>query len=244
MKQFFYILFFLFLCGHTKGEEYREPDVTLNEDGKPFAKLQALREAKLHDFSFLETESQLQWFIKEGLLVELRSEANYWVKPMTKGRPYVRPEVREFIRTLSHNLFAHCGEPLVVTSALRFRGVRLKNSPPETVHPTGMAVDLRAPSDECLEDFETELLFLEAEGLIQANKERWPEHYHATVYPRHYAEKLALHARVKKAKYQVRRGDTLSTIAKRFGTSIEALVANNELKSPDRLSIGQLILLH
>jgi LysM repeat protein len=39
--------------------------------------------------------------------------------------------------------------------------------------------------------------------------------------------------------YTVRPGDTLSSIARRFGTSAEALMATNGLTSPDRLSVGQ-----
>lgn len=39
--------------------------------------------------------------------------------------------------------------------------------------------------------------------------------------------------------YTVRPGDTLSSIARRFGTSAEALMATNGLASPDRLAVGQ-----
>ena len=41
------------------------------------------------------------------------------------------------------------------------------------------------------------------------------------------------------AQYRVRRGDTLTSIAARRGTSVEALVAVNHLRNPDRLPIGR-----
>lgn len=39
--------------------------------------------------------------------------------------------------------------------------------------------------------------------------------------------------------YVVQRGDTLFTIAQRFGTTVAALVAANNLQDPNRLSLGQ-----
>jgi hypothetical protein len=187
----------------------------------------------------LESESQLQWFIKNDLLVELVSEMNYHVAPMELGRPYVRPAVRVFVQQLSRNLFAECGERLVITSALRFTTRQPKNSIPESVHPTGMAIDIRSPEKKCLKDFEAELLYLEAKGLIQANRERWPVHYHVSVFPEQYMANVALHARVDEAVYKVRAGDSLWTIARRFGTTIAELAAINGLDSPDLLRIGQ-----
>jgi LysM repeat protein len=44
---------------------------------------------------------------------------------------------------------------------------------------------------------------------------------------------------VRPATYTVVEGDTLSAIAERFSTTIEALVAANALADPDTLDIGQ-----
>ena len=41
--------------------------------------------------------------------------------------------------------------------------------------------------------------------------------------------------------YQVRRGDTLTLIAKRFGVSIETIVAANQIANQDNLSEGQVL---
>jgi membrane-bound lytic murein transglycosylase D len=42
-------------------------------------------------------------------------------------------------------------------------------------------------------------------------------------------------------RYRVQRGDTLSTIAQRFGTSVVALQRANQLTRPDRIHIGQVL---
>lgn len=39
--------------------------------------------------------------------------------------------------------------------------------------------------------------------------------------------------------YTVKAGDTLTAIAKRYGTTVDALVSANGLKDPDRLAVGQ-----
>jgi LysM repeat protein len=39
-------------------------------------------------------------------------------------------------------------------------------------------------------------------------------------------------------KYKVKRGDTLIRIASRFGTTVKALIALNEIKDPSRIAIG------
>ncbi len=41
--------------------------------------------------------------------------------------------------------------------------------------------------------------------------------------------------------YTVQRGDTLSAIARRFGSSVEAIVRRNRLREPERIFPGQII---
>ena len=52
-------------------------------------------------------------------------------------------------------------------------------------------------------------------------------------------QKLPESAKAKRAIHSVRKGETLSHIAGRYGTSIRQLMLLNKLKSPNRLSIGQ-----
>lgn len=54
-------------------------------------------------------------------------------------------------------------------------------------------------------------------------------------------EKLAAMSR---QYYVVRPGDTLTAIARRFGTSVRALVQMNHLTDPDRITVGERLLVH
>lgn len=45
------------------------------------------------------------------------------------------------------------------------------------------------------------------------------------------------------ARYTVQRGDTLAALANRFGTTVEAIVALNNLADPNSIEVGQLLLL-
>ena len=44
-------------------------------------------------------------------------------------------------------------------------------------------------------------------------------------------------------RYTVKRGDTLSSIAKLYGTTVEALVASNGIKNPDVIYVGQILVI-
>src|SRR5690606_4402484 len=78
-------------------------------------------------------------------------------------------------------------EKLVVTSLTRPASSQPRNSHALSVHPTGMAVDLRisqrAASREWLENT---LLSLEADGLLDVTRERNPPHYHVALFPEAY----------------------------------------------------------
>jgi len=41
--------------------------------------------------------------------------------------------------------------------------------------------------------------------------------------------------------HTVKRGDTLSSIAKKYGTTVEALSSTNGIKNPDLIFIGQVL---
>jgi hypothetical protein len=98
--------------------------------------------------------------------------------------PYARPEVKIFLEQLAHAYHAACGEPLVVTSLTRPISRQPWNASPISVHPTGMAVDMRhSDRRACRQWMDSTLLALEGEGMIEATRERWPAHYHVAVFP-------------------------------------------------------------
>lgn len=189
----------------------------------------------------IDTEEGLEVFITTNRLVRLEND-RYLEVDEGVSRPYVRPETRIFVRAVAEYSFSICGEPLVITSALRLNtDPQPRNGHKKSVHPRGMAVDVRLPNRQCRKDFEIELLYLELKGLIQATKERSPPHYHVVVYGAEYSEYISSLAKRDRAWYEIRPGDTLSAIADRFGTTVQELVIINGLDSPNFLSIGQKI---
>ena len=78
----------------------------------------------------------------------------------------------------------------MVTSGIRPRSMRLVNSVDKSVHPTGMAVDLRKPArSACLSWLRRTLSAIEADGRIEATEEHHPPHFHVAVFPEHYGRR-------------------------------------------------------
>lgn len=202
------------------------------------------RVARQHDFTFLRTSSQVQRFVRAGYLVPVRSGRDFVLAGVSF--PYARPEVRTFVRRLASQYRRACGERLVVTSLTRPRSRQPRNASRLSVHPTGMAVDIRRSNNRvCRAWIERVLLQLERTGVLEATRERRPPHYHVAVYPRPYARYVAtLVARQggsgEVVDYQVRRGDSLWEIARAYRTSVEELRRANRLAS-SRIYPGQLL---
>ena len=149
---------------------------------------QGAREAKLR---FLADDRQVHEAVRHGELVPLRGNANYHIHRDVRHAA-ARPEVKVFVERLSQQYRASCGEKLVVTSLVRPKARQPWNSDPLSVHPTGMALDLRIPAaSRCRSWLESTLLDLEDEGLVEAARERVVPHYHVVVFPFRYATFLA-----------------------------------------------------
>jgi hypothetical protein len=97
------------------------------------------------------------------------------------GFPFVLPGTRRFTDSLATAYHAACGERLIVTSGVRPIDEQPRNASPQSVHPTGMAVDFRKPRDKCLAWLRSSLVKLENEGVIEATEERFPAHFHVAV---------------------------------------------------------------
>ncbi|HVS03141.1 MAG TPA: LysM peptidoglycan-binding domain-containing protein, partial [Thermoanaerobaculia bacterium] len=136
----------------------------------------------------------------------------------------------------------------VVTSLVRPRNRQPANASPLSVHPTGMAMDLRISSSwSCRSWLERRLIELERQGVLEAARERRPPHYHLVLFPRQYLDGIAVEAVALAAvsgggsvSYQVRHGDSLWGIARRHGTTVSLLREANGLSS-DRLRPGQVL---
>jgi hypothetical protein len=201
------------------------------------------RIARKHDFTYISTASQVQWFVDRGYLVRVRSGPGVVLKRMS--HPYARPEAALLISRLGRQYRSACGENLVVTSLTRPTTRQPSNASPRSVHPTGMAMDLRRSTTRaCRSWLERVLLDLEGAGVLEATYERRPPHYHVALFPTQYAAYVERNreATVVAAQqgYRVRRGDSLWSIARNNGTSVPALREANHLRG-SRIYPGQLL---
>ncbi len=211
-------------------------------------------EAQGHDFTYLRTSSDVRAFARKGLLVRLRGNSDYRLASDYVSFPYARPEVKVFIERLSDQYRAACGERLYVTSLTRPITRQPSNASHLSVHPTGMAVDLRRSNRaSCRSWLEETLLYLEGREVLEATREKHPPHYHVTLFPKPYMRYLGeddapriqvaksksssrskvsvASSRSSSKKYRVGRGDTLWSIAKKHGVSVSAVKKANGIRS-------------
>jgi LysM repeat protein len=228
-----------------------------------------VRVAKQHDYTFLRTTKDVRKFIDMGLLVRVPGNAHYTVDNETSF-PYARPAVKLFIERLSRQYHNATGQKLVITSMTRPKSRQPRNASQNSVHPTGMAIDIqRSHSKKARTWLETTLLTLERRGVVEATRERHPPHYHVAVFPNQYeayvenklkketpqvASKTPQAVPPKKTggagtnggevfytTYRVQRGDSLWTIAKNHRTSVDRLRNLNAMDSA-RIYPGQTLM--
>ncbi len=211
-----------------------------------------IRVAREHDYTYLKNRSAVHNFVSRGYLVPVRGNRDYALKKVSFA--YARPEVKLFLERLGKQYRAACGEKLVVTSLTRPKSHQPPNASARSVHPTGMAFDLRrSRGRKCRRWLEKTLLSLERSRVLEATRERWPPHYHVALFPKQYRGYLAKlgatsalaklkveRSRARKGSviYRVRSGDTLWTIARRYRTTVAELKRTNRLRS-DRIKQGQ-----
>jgi hypothetical protein len=100
--------------------------------------------------------------------------------------------MKRFLRRFAAFYHRTCGAELVITSLLRPLSLqkKLRNGSSRSVHPTGIAADLRLPWRACRKRIEPVLLELEREQVIEATRERRPPHYHITINPEGFERAL------------------------------------------------------
>jgi LysM repeat protein len=254
--------------------------------GSPQAMQRQNRIALEHDYTFLQTSAQVRRFVDMGLLVHLPGNEDYVLASVSHA--YARPAVKLFVERLAAQYRSACGERLVVTSLTRPVREQPRNASHLSVHPAGMAVDLRVSGRAaCRSWLERTLMSLERQGVLDAIRENRPPHYHVALFPAAYTRYVArlsdgrgstqLAAATPRAAtstlvtanpppdadvhgaddgpafafalesspeslapYQVNRGDSLWSIARRHGTTVETLRRVNRLPS-DRLVAGQVL---
>lgn len=217
------------------------------------------RQALSHDLHFYDTAAGVRRAAGRGEFVQLRGNGDYQLASVS--HPYVLPATKTFVTRLAAQYRAACGEKLVVTSAIRPRSQRLANGAAKSVHPTGMAVDLRKPTNgRCLSWLRDTLLELDRQNVIEAIEERNPPHFHIAVYPTPYTryvgaassgtryaaadreEEARAAAREGSRTHKVRAGESLWTIARKNRVSVDVLKTANDLRG-SRIVAGQVLVI-
>ena len=146
--------------------------------------------ARSYGFNFVNSSSELQRNVNSSQLVRVNPDR--YMDLHAVSYPYAVSETKLFLGRLTAQYYSACGEKLVVTSLLRPRNRQPANASVRSVHPTGMAVDLRIPAKQnCRSWLENTLLSLEKERVLDVTRERYPPHYHVAVYAKQYETRVA-----------------------------------------------------
>jgi hypothetical protein len=137
--------------------------------------------AVTHRMSFRQSPEAIDADAARGRLVQLGGSLDYELAGGV-GWPYVTPETKRFVELFAEQYSAVCDGPLVLTSASRPLSRQPRNANKHSVHPAGIAIDLRRPPrGPCLDWTRQALMELERRGVVEATEERRPVHFHVAV---------------------------------------------------------------
>jgi nucleoid-associated protein YgaU len=223
--------------------------------GSPASIDRMYNHARSNDITFYRTGTGVRSAARDGELVRMSGNDDYRLAGVSY--PYALAATRTFVQRLGAQYREVCGEKLVITSGVRPTTLRLANSTDRSVHPTGMAVDIRKPrGGRCLSWLRETLMHLEREGVIEATEERRPPHFHVAVFPSPYRRYVggaseartasrgesSSSSRSSRTTYRVRNGDSLWEIARRHDTTVDRLRSANDMRS-NRIVAGQVLII-
>lgn len=152
------------------------------------------RVAVEHGYEFLRRSTDLRRALEAGELVELEQTSALALKYPRESA--AKPELKHFAEHFAERMMEACGDRLVVTSLARPLTRQPRNAHRLSVHPAGMAMDLRRPRQSaCRRWLEAALLDLEEKGVLDVTRERSPAHYHVALFPDRYLAHMGLDAR-------------------------------------------------
>lgn len=132
-------------------------------------------------YAFLRTPSDVARLVSTGELVAVAPDADVLLSGVSF--PFARPEVRAFLTRFARDYHDSTGAAVTVTSLVRPAALQPRNAHKLSVHPAGMAVDLRVPKTPVERAYlERALLGMERAGLLDVTRERTPAHYHVAVF--------------------------------------------------------------
>lgn len=153
--------------------------------GSPSSMVHQHAIAMQEHYSFLRSPADVAKLADAGALVELVETENLALSKVSY--PFARPEVKEFAERFSAAYRLATGNRLVITSLTRPTALQPRNAHKLSVHPAGMAVDMRVPSDSAGRAFiESALLEMERAGVLDVTREQHPPHYHVAVFAETY----------------------------------------------------------
>lgn len=153
--------------------------------GSPSSMVHQHEIAVHEDYAFLRTPRQVEALASSGALVEVTENGNLALSKVSY--PFTRPEVRDFIERFAARYHEATGSRLIITSLTRPTALQPKNAHKLSVHPAGMAVDLRVPTDSAARAYlEQSLLAMETAGALDVTREHTPPHYHVAVFAEKY----------------------------------------------------------
>lgn len=189
-------------------------------------------------YQFAHTSRDVDDMIQTGSLQRVRPTPTMAIHNVSY--PYLQPAVKTLVERLSAQYYNACGEKMTVTSMTRPIARQPSNAASDSVHPTGMAFDLRVPSNSrCRRWLEQTLLSLESSQVLDVTRERRPPHYHVAAFPEPYQAYLAS-ILGDSHDYEVRSGDTLVAIAARSNVTVNQLRAANSIRG-DLIRVGQVL---
>jgi len=172
-----------FLCAATatSANAQRHPRLPAELHGSKASVQKMWDFAVDHGLTFYRTPGDIDQAVAQGKLVQLTGDSTYELSRGV-GFSYATREARQFVLAFAPQYLAACGTPLMVTSAARPTSRQPRNANPYSVHPTGIAIDLRRPpAGACQQWLRGALAELEDRGFVEATEERHPVHVHVAV---------------------------------------------------------------
>lgn len=171
-------------------------DVPVSLSGSGASMERQHRVAVESGYEFLRRPADVSRAVDAGELVAVEATPALALKHPREAA--ARPELRHFVEQFAVRMHQECGERLVVTSLTRPVTRQPRNAHRLSVHPAGMAMDLRVPrSASCRRWLESSLLELEERRVLDVTRERAPAHYHVALFPDSYLAHVGLDARLR-----------------------------------------------
>lgn len=182
------VLTALLLIPAVAGAEAPALDVPISLRGSRASMERQNQVAKHYDLVFAVTPADVARMERDGALIRMQGNDDYELASHVRW-PVARRETRLFIERLAAAYRAATGEKLVVTSLTRPVTRQPPNAHELSVHPAGVAIDLRVPRRSATRHWiEKTLLALEEQGLLDVTREYHPPHYHVALFPDAYMD--------------------------------------------------------